>query len=180
MVSLTFYFFTFVTIFAIVGAMRGWAKEMLVTFSAILAMFIIAVLERYVPVVYKSFAQPGSVAQFWMRVIILMILVFFGYQTPNLPRLAGNRFARERLQDILLGFFLGGINGYLVVGTLWSYLSIASYIPTGEYITPPIVGTAMGDAAIQLLNWMPPNWLEVPWLYFVVGIAFIFVIVVFL
>ena len=49
MVSLNFFFFCFLILFAIIGAMRGWAKEMLVTFSAILALFIITVLEAYVP-----------------------------------------------------------------------------------------------------------------------------------
>ncbi len=34
MVYLNFIFYCFVVLFAIIGAMRGWAKEMLVTASA--------------------------------------------------------------------------------------------------------------------------------------------------
>ena len=65
----------------------------------------------------QSFALPGSAAQFWMRFVILIMLAFFGYQTPNLPKLSGSgRWARERLQDTLLGIFLGVLNGYLIVG----------------------------------------------------------------
>ena len=37
MVSLTFMFWLFVLLFAIIGATRGWAKEILVTFAVILA-----------------------------------------------------------------------------------------------------------------------------------------------
>jgi lysylphosphatidylglycerol synthetase-like protein (DUF2156 family) len=177
MVSLGFFFFFLLALFAVIGAMRGWAKELLVTFSVILAVFIITVVERYVPAVYTSFAAPGSVAQFWLRTIILIILVFFGYQTPNLPRL-GARFARERLEDMLLGLFLGGINGYLVIGTLWLYLHQAGY--PYPYITPPDPNTELGAAALRMLEWLPPGWLGPPVIYFAVAVAFIFVIVVFL
>ena len=178
MVSLSFFFYFLVLIFAVIGAMRGWAKEMLVSFSVVLSIFIITVFERYVPLVYNSFAQPGSVSQFWMRIIILVILVFFGYQTPNLPRIGGNRFARERLQDSLLGLFIGALNGYLIVGTMWLYLHQAGY--PFSYITAPVPGTDMGDMAIRMLAWLPPRWLSPPTIYFAIGIAFLFVIVVFI
>lgn len=178
MVSLNFMFYFLVFLLAVIGGMRGWAKELLVTFSVILSIFIINVLERYVPAVYNSFAQPGSIAQFWMRSIILMILVFFGYQTPNLPKLGGSRFVRERLQDTLLGLFLGAINGYLIIGTLWFFLNQAGY--PFPYISPPVPGTAEGDAAIRLLGWLPPRWLGPPTIYFAISLAFLFVIVVFI
>ena len=179
MVSLGFLFFFLVTLFAVIGAMRGWAKELLVTFSVILAIFIINVIERYVPRIADAFAQPGSVSQFWMRTIILLTLVFFGYQTPNLPRLGGSgRFVRERFQDTLLGLFLGALNGYLVVGTIWYFLHQANY--PFPYITPPVAGTDLGDAALRMLEWLPPRWLGPPIIYFAVALAFLFVIVVFL
>lgn len=178
MVSLGFFFFFLVALFAIIGAMRGWAKELLVTFSVVLSVFIINVLERYVPAVASTFAQPGTTVQFWMRTLILLILVFFGYQTPNLPRLAGARFVRERLQDTLLGLFLGAINGYLVVGTIWLYLHQANY--PYPYITPPVPGTELGDAALAMLEWLPPTWMGPPVIYFAVALAFIFVLVVFM
>ena len=38
MVTLNFLFWMFVILFGVIGAMRGWAKELLVTFSAILAL----------------------------------------------------------------------------------------------------------------------------------------------
>ena len=177
MVSLGFFFFFMVAIFALIGAMRGWAKEMLVSFSVILAIFLITVLERYVPLIYNSFAQPGSISQFWLRVIILGVLAFFGYQTPNLPKIDATRFAREKLQDIMLGIFLGAVNGYLIVGSLWMFLAQANY--PFDYITPPVPGTPLGDAALAIVNWLPPRWLGPPTIYFAIGLAFLFVIVVF-
>ncbi len=53
MISLDVIFWMFVVLFAIIGLMRGWAKELLVTFAVILALFIITVLENYVPFVTK-------------------------------------------------------------------------------------------------------------------------------
>jgi uncharacterized membrane protein required for colicin V production len=179
MVSLTFFFYAFVVLLASIGAMRGWAKEMLVTFSAILSIFIITVLERYVPIVRDSFALQGSPAQFWMRFLIMIVLVFFGYQTPNFPKIDSSRFARERLQDTLLGLFLGALNGYLIVGTIWYWMFEAGY-PFDKYIIAPQPGMFGGDSALQLLTYMAPHWLGIPQIYFAIGLAFIFVFVVFI
>ncbi len=179
MVYLNFIFYCFVILFAVIGAMRGWAKEMLVTASAVLALFIITVLETYIKSISETFATPGSSGQFWMRVAIIILLTFFGYQTPNLPRLGGDRFARERLQDSLLGIFLGALNGYLIVGSIWYFLSEANYQAL-SYIIPPDPNSIPGQAAIKLLAWMAPAWLGVPFIYFAIALSFIFVIVVFL
>jgi lysylphosphatidylglycerol synthetase-like protein (DUF2156 family) len=179
MVYLNFIFYCFVVLFAIIGAMRGWAKEMMVTASAILALFLITVLETYVKGLTQTFAETGSTAQFWMRVVIIILLTFFGYQTPNLPRIGGERFARERLQDSLLGIFLGALNGYLIVGSIWYFLSAANYQAI-SYIIPPDPNSIPGQAAIKLITWLAPAWLGVPFIYFAIALAFIFVIVVFL
>ena len=179
MVYLNFIFICFVILFAIIGAMRGWAKEMMVTASAVLALFVITVLETYVKGLTQTYAEPGSTGQFWLRVTILVLLAFFGYQTPNLPRVGGDRFARERLQDSLLGIFLGALNGYLIVGSIWYFLAQANYQAI-SYIIPPDPNSIPGQAAIKLLEWMAPAWLGVPFIYFAIALSFIFVIVVFL
>ncbi len=178
MVYLNLIFYLLVIIFAVIGAMRGWAKEMLVTASAILGLFVITVLETYVKGLTATFAEHGSTGQFWMRVAILVILAFFGYQTPNLPRIGGERFMRERLQDSLLGIFLGALNGYLIIGSIWYFLADANYQAI-SYIIPPDPTTGPGQAAIKLLTYMAPAWLGVPCIYFAIALAFIFVIVVF-
>lgn len=175
MVSLVFVFWLLVTLFGIIGLMRGWAKELLVVFSVILALAFNRLLERYVPVV--NTLPPDSEALFWIRAIIVIVLVFFGYQTVALPRFAG-KAAREKLQDSLLGFVLGALNGYLVIGTLWFYLDQARYpFPSIEAPQPT---TEAGLAALNLLQAMPPRLLGEPAIYFAVMLAFIFVLVVFI
>jgi len=180
MVSLAVLFYIFIGLFTVIGAVRGWAKEILVTSSIILAMFIIFVLENYVPYVKDFFASgtPESEvipkSQFWVRIIILGFLSFFGYQTPNIGRIAGARFAREKLQDTLLGLFLGALNGYLLVGTVWAFLHQSNY-PFDWVVTP------LPEDAANIVQYLPPQYLmKQPTIFFAVGLVFIFILVVFI
>jgi uncharacterized membrane protein required for colicin V production len=179
MIGLSAIFWMYVIMFALIGGMRGWARELLVSFSVILGMFIINVLERFVPFVRDTLPLTAPNSLFWMRSLIIISLVFFGYQTPKLPKLAeSGRFVRERLQDSMLGIFLGGFNGYLIVGSLWFYMNEAHY--PFPIVIAPVAGTTLGDAAIRLLTFLPPHWLGSPAIYFAVAIAFVFVLVVFI
>ena len=49
MMSIVYVFWMYVILFAIVGWMRGWAKELLVAFSVILALAVNHVLRKYIP-----------------------------------------------------------------------------------------------------------------------------------
>ena len=178
MVSLTVLFWLFVVLFAIIGAMRGWAKEILVTFSVLLGIFIIVLMETYLPLLSPD-SNIGQSNRFWIQTGVIALLVFFGYQTPNLRALAGPRFARDRVQDLLLGLILGAVNGYLIVGSIWYYMAAAGY-PFQPYFVPPDPNSDMGAAALNLLSKMPPVYLVPPWIYFAVAIAFLFVVVVFI
>jgi hypothetical protein len=180
MVSLVVVFWMYVILFAVIGAMRGWARELLVAFAVILALFIISVLERFVPFINTTLASVPPTL-FWLRSAMILSLVFFGYQTPNLQRLSsGNRFARERLQDILLGVFLGALNGYLIAGTLWYYLDAAGY-PFPNLISRPPDGTALFETTRSMMALMPPELLGgSSAIYFAVALAFAFVLVVFI
>ncbi len=176
MVSLLFLFWMYVILFAVIGGMRGWAKEILVSFSVVLAIFIISVLERFVPFIRDSIV---GTSRFWLRATIIIALVFFGYQGPNIRVLAAsNRFVRERLQDILLGIFLGAINGFFIFGTLWFFLNEAQY--PFDLIAAPDPNTVMGKAALDMIKFLPPTWLGSPAIYFAVALAFVFVMVVFI
>lgn len=180
MIGLAAIFYLFVFIFSIIGLMRGWARELLVTFSVVLGMFIITVLERFAPFIPGTLTSGGSaIPQFWLRTFIIVGLIFFGYQTPNIPRLAGTgKFARERLQDSLLGLFLGAVNGYLIVGTIWWFMKEAGY--PFSVVIPPNDQTDAGRAALSLIEWLPPTWLQGPTIYFAVAVAFVFILVVFI
>jgi len=176
-VSLSVVFWMYVILFAIIGGMRGWARELLVIFSVILALTFSTLLNSYIPFIRDVLQKDSPILYFWMHGIILILLVFFGYQTPNIPRFAA-KMNREKLQDILLGIMIGAINGYLIAGTIWFYIDKAGYPFT--IISKPDAATPMGQMAIALLKYMPPRILGVPAIYFAVVLAFIFVIVVFI
>jgi hypothetical protein len=168
MMNLTTIFWLFVFMFALIGATRGWAKELLVSFGMILAIFISTVIEVFLPGIKATLEGNGGAGLFWFRTAM-----------PNIPKLAANnRFARERLQDMLLGAFIGGLNGYLIFGTIWFYLSLAKY-PYG-WVVPPVPGTPAGDAALQLMAILPPVWMAPPVIYVAIALAFVFVLVVFI
>lgn len=180
MISLNVMLLIFVVLFAIIGALRGWAKELLVVFSVILAMFCLNVLENYIPFFKDIFAKGTPETVFWLRTIIFGGLVFFGYQTPKVPRLAeSEHFIRHYLQDALLGFFIGALNGYLIFGSLWYYLHVAKY--PFAFVSAPDATTTAGQSALRLINLLPPVWLSAsPTVYFAVAGAFILVLVVFI
>jgi lysylphosphatidylglycerol synthetase-like protein (DUF2156 family) len=175
MMSLAVVFWMYVILFAIIGGMRGWAKEILVSFSVILALAFIALLEHYVPFVRDVLLPQKSPTLFWLRTSILIMLVFFGYQTVNYQRFAA-KVTREKLEHAILGIVIGAINGYLIAGTIWFYMSDAKY-PFANIISAP-TGT-IAKIADNMLRYMPPSLLGIPGIYFAVVVAFIFVIVVF-
>jgi len=173
MMTLTAVFWMYVILFGIVGAFRGWAKELLVIFSILLAIAILTVLKTYVKSVNILLANSPGVTQFSLQAGLVLILTYFGYQTPNLPAFASGKFAREKLQDLLLGAALGLVNGYFIAGSLWYFMDQAHYpLP---YVTPP----TDPDVALTYMKYMPPVLLGVPNIYFAIIAAFVFVIIVF-
>jgi hypothetical protein len=175
MMSIVYIFWMYVLLFAVIGAMRGWAKELLVAFSVITALAVNLLLEKYIPLVRDLDKTTSSV--FWIRTLILTALVYFGYQTVSLPRLA-SKAARERLQDALFGAVLGGLNGYFIAGTVLYNNHVANY-PYSKVISratePAIVETIE-----RMMNYMPPRFLGEPGIYFAVIIILIFIIVVYI
>ncbi len=174
MVNLIYIFWMYIILFAIIGAMRGWAKELLVSFSVILALSLNYLLRKYFPMVKNL--EATEVSLFWIRTWITLALVYFGYQTVASIGALSGKARKEKLQDALFGGVMGALNGYLVVGTIWAYLDEANYP------FPKIFATPNADVVAEIermMNWMPPYALGEPGIYFAVIIAFIFVIVVY-
>lgn len=129
MLSLTAAFWIMVSIFAFVGMMRGWTKEVVVTSAVILALFTI---NQFMSTVFGFIGWDNNVTpppevrrwEFYIMSIMLLSLAFFGYQGPTLARSrVGDRLSRrDNLQDRVLGFLVGGTNGWLIVGSIWAFL----------------------------------------------------------
>ena len=176
MMSIVSFFWLCVALFAVVGWMRGWAKELLVAFSVILALALNHVLRRYIPLAQNLPETDQSL--FWVRTIILLVLVYFGYQTViSIPHLAA-KGRTEKLQDTLFGAFLGALNGYLVAGSILYYIHIADY-PFQNLMSKP-ADPAILQTVNQMMLYMPPQLLGEPGIYFAIILAFVFVLVVYI
>ncbi len=177
MITISFFFLTLVVIFGMIGAIRGWAKELLVSFSIILALFVMQVALAYLGLAARLWNSWGDLTRFYVASLTVIAFAFFGYHTPKNPNV-NVKTASDRLQNMMLGFCLGAVNGYLLVGTLWYFLDQAGY-PFPEWVmTPPEAGTQAGEAALKMIPWLPPVWLNAPLIYFAVAIAFTFVVIV--
>jgi uncharacterized membrane protein required for colicin V production len=175
MMSIIYVFWMYVLLFAVIGAIRGWAKELLVAFSVITSLAVNLLLEKYIPLVRDL--DKASTSVFWIRTIILIALVFFGYQTVSIARFA-SKAARERLQDALFGAVLGGLNGYFVAGTILFYNHVANY--PYPHIISPATDPVIVQAIDVMMKYMPPRFLGEPGIYFAVIIILIFIIVVYI
>ena len=176
MISLNVLFWMFVVLFALIGAMRGWAKEMLVSAGVIVAIFLVTIMENFIPFIKNALTPESS---FYVRIGVLGLMTFFGYEGPRIQRIIDSgRFVRDRFEDVLLGFFLGAVNGYLIFGTAWFYLKEAGY--PFEWIIAPDELTQAGQNMLGLIKILPPQWLTAPAIYIAVAIAFVLVLVVFI
>lgn len=176
MMSVIYLFWMYVFLFAVIGAMRGWAKELLVGFSVILALALNHVLRKYIPL--ASSLDESDPALFWIRTIIMVVLVFFGYQTVISIQHLASRARSERLQDTLFGAILGGLNGYLVAGTILYYIHIADYAVQKAIVKP--TDPELLQQVNQMMLYMPPQFLGEPGIYIAIIAAFVFVLVVYI
>ena len=179
MVSLDVLFYMFIFMFALIGAIRGWAKEVTALFGSVLALFILTVMQSFIPAV-KTYLENSPVAsQVIFKSAVMGFVAFIGYQTPNLPVfMQSPNFKRNQMQDVILGFLIGGLNGYLIFGSLWYFINAGGY--PFSFMLAPIAGTPAGEAALQILPLLPPNWLVAPSIYFAIAISFMFVLMVFI
>src|SRR3990172_12811478 len=98
MMSLSAVFWLFVVLFGVIGGFRGWAKEILVIFSMVLALFLQYVLEKWVPGVRDAINAQTGASQVVIRAGLILLMAYFGYQTPGLPGTLAARLARDKLQ----------------------------------------------------------------------------------
>lgn len=187
MIEIAAVFWIGVILFGLIGLMRGWVRELQVTAGAVLAMFIIEQIGPWVADTMLTRTPPEAITAdplasmrrlFIFKAVILMMVVFFGYQGPVLVEFATrgrartNR-ARETIQEGVLGLAVGLANGFLIVGALWWYLHISQY-PFRWMISPL---TLPESVSAKLVEFLPLAWLNSPWLEILVVVFFLFVIV---
>jgi uncharacterized membrane protein required for colicin V production len=192
MISLFAAFWITVVFFALVGAMRGWSKEVIAMAGLTLSLFTINTFGSILIRLLGGIGGDAPVAdimiqmrrQYWVLGSIHLIIAFFSYQSVALIR--ARLAPREKVQERLLGLIFGAVNGYLVIGTLWSLLEYRLTVdgwlrlpPNFPYAFDPYLTRPVGINPAQdlLLTHLPIPWL-VPWLPILIVLIFLFVIVV--
>lgn len=175
MIPLNTFFWMVVLMFGLIGALRGWVRELLVTLAIISAYFLRWLFLNIIPFVREYLRARSPVDQFYIFSALFVILAIFGYAGPVFsPYLAG-KARREKIQDLLLGFIIGAANGYLLAGTIWGFMHHAGYNIWG--ILPP----APDSPAYQFAtHFLPHIWMNDTLMLILTGATLIVVLVVLL
>lgn len=197
MISLGTFFWLMVGFFALIGTLRGWTREIIATSGLVLSLFALNQFGFFLVSLLGAAADAGvnpvdflavRRQQFYILTTVHLLIAFFSYQGPAFAgRRLGDRLrVRDSLQDRLLGALVGGINGYLIVGTVWTFLEYQ--VGAGGYIRLPIgesypfdslaVIRPAIDAPVASLIEKLPLPLLAPYLPFLVVVVFLFVIIV--
>src|SRR5689334_12159595 len=175
MIQLSTFLWAMIVIFAVVGFLRGWTKEIVATAGIILALFTLYQFQSILIQPLTQGASPEQVVYLYSG--ILLLITFFAYQTPGTAsRMSEGRMwsgRREGLQERLLGAIVGGINGYLVFGSIWYFLDAMAY-PFSPYIIAPAPGSASAAmvGSLPLIFLVQGNLLTI-----LVIVLFLFVII---
>ena len=198
MISLGTWFWLMVAFFALIGMMRGWTKEIIVTSALVLSLFFLNQFGAQLVSLMGNVSDPALLAvdplvgrrrQFYILTIAHVFFAFWGYQGPTLAgsRLSERLRVRDSLQDKVLGAVVGAINGYLVFGTIWVFLEY-TIIAAGQwqpldpgamypFSTAVLTRPTLEMGLAGLIQKLPLPTLS-PYLPFLVVIVFLFVIIV--
>ena len=175
MVQLSTILWVLIIMFAIVGLLRGWTREIVASAGIILALFASWQFDSIILQPLTQGATPQQI--FFLYSGILMVLAFFAYQTPGAAaQISSSRLWADRrlgCQERLLGFVVGGVNGYLLFGSIWYYLDRTNY-PFPPFIFSPTPGSASASmvSALPLIFLVQGNLLTI-----LVIVLFLFVII---
>lgn len=150
MISLHIFYYIMLALFAIIGAIRGLAKELVVTTAGVL---VLVLTEYIMPKLLPAFS-PLTLTT--IKLVLLLIVAFIGYQTVNLPQLFVSKLEdQNKSLNMILGAVVGALNGHLFISSAIWFIDRGGY--PYAWITPPNLGTPAGQALAQILKFAPPN-----------------------
>ncbi len=171
-----------ILLFGAIGLIRGFLKELGVTTSVCVAMYIIsqwlekrgvtdAALNRAleaVPGAFGAFAAEDprrALLRCFLYTFIMVFMVFISYHGETLT-FGGS--PPKGLTGLLFNLLIGLLNGYLIIGTIWYYLDKYNY-PTrllGLY-QEPLSPLAQTLRSLLLFNVIPAEFQEPVLVFFI-------------
>jgi hypothetical protein len=158
MIELVFLVYFLIVFFAYIGSQRGWIKELIAMSGVVLALFGMFQFDTLIR--RTLLANILADQRFYIQSLMFLIVVFFAYQNRAIigaeaTAVRTGSSGRDPLQTRVLGAIAGGVNGYLISGTLWYFLDI-NRVGTGLYpLDPYIVAPPAGTASASFLPNLP-------------------------
>jgi hypothetical protein len=155
MMQLSSFLWFCIILFGTIGYLRGFSKELIALAGIILALFTLVQFESF----FASLGGGAGLEQiFYVKALFLGTVAFFSYQTPpervTPSKRRGSGGNRDNWQNRILGGIAGGINAYLVFGSLWYFMDQLAY-PLSPHVNPPSPGSSSASMVSNLpLVWM--------------------------
>ncbi|MEA3408333.1 MAG: hypothetical protein U9R48_09690 [Chloroflexota bacterium] len=133
MVPIEIFFSVLVFVFALIGLVRGFLRELGVT---TVMMFLLFFLSRFEPELDKGLVRLMDAGGRFMSEpddelikcgIFTFVLVGSAFVSYEGETLAFGGQLRSGVQTIVLGLLAGALNGYLIAGSLWYYMHKFGY-----------------------------------------------------
>lgn len=141
MIDLSAFMWFLAAFFGLIGYLRGWDKELVVTAAIILTSFMLMQFDSMIRTILPGM---GSSEMFFIQIGTFFTIIFLVYNT----RLAVQE--GRNMQSGLLGIVVGALNGYLIGGALWYFLDINQY-PLTQFIVAPLPNSP----SVEAVNWIP-------------------------
>ena len=140
MISLLSLMWTTAVFFALMGALRGWRRELVGTSGVLLGFFAIFQFDSLLRgSLYLLLTDEQT---FLFQMVIFLGVVVVSYRS----RLAARENAHGgKIRDLVFGAAVGFFNGYLIAGSTWYFLDINRY-PFAQLLSAP------ADASVSFLG----------------------------
>ena len=132
-------------VFALVGALRGWQRELIGTTGVVLGFFAILQFDSLLRGSLYLLLTNGQI--FLLQAAAFVALVVLAYRSELVAHPSGRV---SRLRNGLFGGLAGFINGYFIAGSIWYLLDINRY-PFPQLLSAP----AEGSVSFEGVGMMP-------------------------
>ena len=157
MTGIEYVWLVMIALFGIVGVVRTYPRELGVTTMCVAALLllvqfgekIITLLQHGLADQFSWLVSPRLEAGFF--IVVFLVVVFISYQGITLT--FKGKPPKGPVSPIL-GMVVGLLNGYIISGTVWSYLHRYGY-PLGL-----IEGGRLSNLARRIIEYLPPQLFE--------------------
>lgn len=174
MINADVFFLFYLITWGFIGTLRGWVREVIVTFAMLFALFIYQ-LPQYVNLTQSLVNQGDPLWRLFWRAAPFLLITFFGYLSPVVARVRFQATEANRFEYGLLSFLVGAFNGYVLFSALAFWALNAGLLDAQPNLFMP---PSEGWNSFFFIESAAPVIFSSSLLIFVVIVIFLFVIIV--